>query len=136
MNYGQKEKMHEELEEIAEKFACMPQIVQYLQGLEREIRYYNCYEWGEGVTKERLLQKQQTLVRLIGEIDCVDLYILFYLREIRAGNRYKLRKALKEQYEAECKFEKEIYQMQEKFDICSIGNGCVHKLRRAREKKH
>ena len=128
-------KMHEVLEEIAEKFACMPQLVISFQGLEKEIRYYNCYEWEEGTTKERLLQKQQTLLKVAREIDVVDLQILFYLRALGGGNKYKLRKALKKQFKAECDFYNELYQTQEKFDICAVGEHREHKVSaRARKK--
>ncbi len=130
-----KKKMREVLAEIEEKFACVPQIVRYFQRLEMDIRYYNCYQWENGVTKERLLQKQQTLTRFVEQIDNVDLSILFYLRELGVGNRYKLRKMLKEQYEAQCNFYNELYQTQEKFDVCSVGERRAHKLERVREKK-
>ncbi len=130
-----KKKMREVLAEIEEKFACVPQIVRYFQRLEMDIRYYNCYQWENGVTKERLLQKQQTLTHFVEQIDNVDLSILFYLRELGIGNRYKLRKMLKEQYEAQCNFYNELYQTQEKFDVCSVGERRAHNLERVREKK-
>ena len=130
-----KKKMHEELEEIAEKFACMPELVKYFKGLEKKIRYYNRYIWEEGVTKERLLQKQKTLMEFVKEIDGGDLQILFYLRFIKVGGKYKMLKVLKERYQAECNYCNELYQTQEKFDVCAAGEGCELKMVRARREK-
>ena len=130
-----KKKMHEELEEIEEKFACVPQLAYYFQQLEKEIRYYNCYQWEEGVTQERLVEKQQTMMALVGKIDHIDLHILFYLRALGTASRYKLRKVLKKQYKAQADFQNELLQTQENFDICAIGEGRKHKVQHARVKK-
>ena len=128
-------KMREALAEIEEKFACVPQLAYYFQRLEKEIRYYNCYEWEEGVTQERLVEKQQTMMALVGEIDHIDLHILFYLRALGTASRYKLRKVLKKQYKVQADFQNELLQTQENFDICAIGEGRKHKVQHARVKK-
>ena len=131
-----KKKMREVLAEIEEKFACMPELVRYFQGLERKIRYYNRYQWKEeGVTKEKLLKKYEALTALVKEVDGVDLQILFYLRSLKGGGRFSMLKVLKERYQAECNYYNELVQTQENFDICAIGEGRKHKVQHARVKK-
>ena len=117
-------------------FACMPELVRYFQGLERKIRYYNRYIWEEGVTKEKLLKKYEALTALVKEVDGVDLQILFYLRSLKGGGRFSMLKVLKERYQAECNYYNELYQTQEKFDICVLGEEGVLKMLCARNKKH
>ena len=128
-------KIQEAFAEIEEKFACMPELVKYFKGLEKKIRYYNRYIWGEGVTKERLLQKQKALTEFVKQIDGGDLQILFYLRFIKVGGKYKMLKVLKERYQAECNYCNELDQTQEKFDVCALGEGCELKMVRARREK-
>ena len=88
--------------------------------MEREIRYYNRYRWGEQTTKEGLIKKRDELLEVVKSIDNVDLTILFYLRKLDGLNKYKMARMLRELYRAQCDFKNELYQTDEYTDILRV----------------
>ncbi len=117
----QTKKFKEVLLEIEGKFGCMPELSSLFQQLEREIRYYNRYCWGEQTTKEKLIKKRDELLAVVKSIDNIDLTILFYLRNLDGLNKYKMARMLRELYRSQCDFKNELYQTDEYADILGAG---------------
>ena len=53
-----KKTMKECFAEIEEMFPYIPEMVRIFQKYEREIRYYNRYDWCACTTKEKLIEKR------------------------------------------------------------------------------
>lgn len=98
----QKKKMREELQEIQEEFACSPDLASFFCSLEKRIRYFNCYEWKNGLTKEDLEKEREIYYALMRNLDVYDLKILFYVHNLRGWIPQQFLHVLREQYQSQC----------------------------------
>ena len=81
----QKKKLQEELQEIRDKFSTTPQLGEIFANIERNLRYYNRYEWEEGVTKEAMEEQRDALLETLASVNIYDLKILYYIRRLEGG---------------------------------------------------
>ena len=98
----QKKKMKDELKEIEEKFAFSPKLAQIFCGIEKDLRYFNRYEWEKGLTKEDLIKEKEIYLDLVKNLSLWDLKILFYVHNMRGWLPQQFFRALKEQYQSQC----------------------------------
>ena len=115
-----KKKLQEELQEIEEKFAIMPKLAEYFVNIERLLRYYNCYEWEEGVTKEAVIVKRDALLETLARLNAYDLKILYYIRHLEGWRGGKFYRLLRELYQKQCNLLNELHQTDEFQDPVGI----------------
>ena len=98
----QKKKWKDELKEIEEKFAFAPDLAKLFCGLEKKIRFFNRYEWEEGLTQEKLFKEKEKYLSVIRNLDVWDLKILFYVHNLRGWLPQQFFRVLREQYQSQC----------------------------------
>ena len=98
--------MKKEYEEIERKFAGMPRLQGFFKEYERRIANYDKYEWKEGVTKEKMIKKRDTLMEIAEELSFKDLLIHYYLKKINTFGWFMLKEKLQKVYAAECELKK------------------------------
>ena len=113
--------MKEVLKEIEDTFQGMPELQRLFKKYEREIRFYNCYNWNEVTTKERLIKKRDELLRIAKTLGARELFILYYIKHIETFGQFTLVKMLRELYLSQCNFKNKFYNTDEYVDILEIG---------------
>ena len=119
----QKKKMQEELQGIKEKFSATPNWGVFFSNVERILRYYNCYEWEEGVSKEAITAQRDALLETLQRVDVYELKILYYIQNLQGWRAEKFFRLLKKQYKQQCDFLNALYQTDEFFDFVGMGFG-------------
>ena len=114
-------KMKDCFAEIEGMFPSIPEMVRIFQGYEREIRYYNRYDWCETTTKEKLIEKRDIFLDIVKKLDNVDLLILFYIKNTDGLGKLRMMKILRDMYNAQCKFKNALCGRNEHIDILEIG---------------
>ena len=84
------------------EFESFPILQKFLQGTDREIRWFKPDSWKQGTTREKLVKRQQTLLDTAQKITAFDVIILFYIYNLKIP-RLILKRALEEEYRAQCK---------------------------------
>ena len=97
-----KKTMKEELKEMEERFVFFPNLAKSFCNLERELRYFNRYEWENGIIKEDLVKERETYLNVLKNLDLWDLRILFYVHHIRGWIPQQFVKVLQTQYRSQC----------------------------------
>lgn len=97
-----KKTMRDELNEIGEKFALCPNLAKIFCNLERELRYFNSYEWENGITREDLEKEREIYLKVLTNLDLWDLRILFYVHNLRGWLPQQFFHVLKAQYQSQC----------------------------------
>ena len=98
----EKKTMREELAEIEEKFTFCPSLMETFLGMERDLRYFNRYEWKDGITKEDLIKERDIYLKVLKNIDLWDLRILFYIHNLRGWFTQNFYQTLKMQFQSQC----------------------------------
>lgn len=101
-------------------FACFPELKRVFEYYDREIRFYNRYQWGEGATKERLIEKRDRLFALAKNLGNQDLLILYYLKSVRGISNSRLLYYLQNLYQAETELYSALRQESEVYDVMKI----------------
>lgn len=114
-------KMKDCFMEIEKMFPSMPEMVRIFQKFEREIRYYNRYDWCAYTTKEKLIEKRNAFLELVKKLDNIDLLILFYIQHTDGLGKLRTVKLLRNIYIAQCEFKNELCGKNEHVDILEIG---------------
>ena len=114
-------RMKDSFAEIEKMFPAIPEMVRIFQKYEREIRYYNLYDWCEGTTKEKLIQKRDILLEIVKKLDNIDLLILFYIKNTSGLGKLRTVKILREMYCTQCRLQNELCGKNECMDILEIG---------------
>lgn len=110
----------EEKKEWEIAFACFPELKRVFAYYDKEICHYNCYQWEEGATKERLIQKRDRLFALAKNLGNQDLLILYYLKSVRGISNSRFLYYLQNLYQAETELYSALRQEGEKYDIMKI----------------
>ncbi len=113
--------MKEAFQEIEDMFRGIPEWTRVFQQYERDIRYYNRYNWDNYTTKERLIQKRNELLELAKSLDNRHLLILYYIENTDGLGVYRVLDLLREYYRAQCKFKNQISKNGEYMDILEVG---------------
>ena len=116
-----KKKMQDCFAEIEGMFPRIPEMVRIFQQYEREIRYYNRYDWCETTTKEKLIEKRDIFLEIVKKLDNIDLLILFYIKNTDGLGKLRMVKILRDMYNAQCKFKNALCGRNEYIDIMEIG---------------
>ena len=116
----QKKKLQEELQEIRDKFSTTPQLGEIFANIERNLRYYNRYEWEEGVTKEAMEEQRDALLETLASVNIYDLKILYYIRRLEGWRVEKFFRLLKKQYQQQCDFLNALHKTDEFHDPVGI----------------
>ena len=127
----QKKKLKDELREMEEKFAFAPDLAKLFCNLEKKIRFFNRYEWEEGLTQENLLKEKETYFSVIRNLDVWDLRILFYVHNLRGWLPQQFFRVLSAQYQSQCDLLNYLYQTDENTDVFS----CSHAIKLKRKEK-
>lgn len=117
----QEKKMKEALEEIEDMFRGIPEWTRIFQQYERDIRYYNRYEWNEYTTKEKFIQKRDELLEMAKRLSNRHLLILYYVEHIEWLGTYRILNMLRKAYRAQCDFKNKLSNTDEHVDILEIG---------------
>ena len=113
--------MKEALQEIEETFQGIPELQRLFKKYEKEIRFYNRYNWNEVTTKERLIKKRDELLRIVKTLGARELFILYYIKHIDTFGQCTLVKMLRDLYSSQCNFKNKFYSTDEYVDILEIG---------------
>ena len=76
--------------------------------MDRKIKYYRLYD--KEASKEDLIKERELLFKIAQKIDLRDLWILYYICNIKSLGKSRALKNLKSFYNAERKFFKETFQ--------------------------
>ena len=117
----EQKKMKEYFAEIEKMFFGIPEVVRIFQMYEREIRYYNLYNWCEETTKEKLIKKRDVLLDIVKKLNHVDILILFYIKNIDGLGTFYMLRCLRDMYNAQCQFNNELFGNNEHIDISKVG---------------
>ena len=117
----QEKTMKEAFQEIEDMFRGIPELVRVFQQYERDIRYYNRYNWNADTTKEKLIQKRNELLELAKNLDNRDLMILYYIENTDGLGSYRALNILRDYYRAQCKFKNQISKNEEYVDVLEVG---------------
>lgn len=101
-------------------FTCFPELKRVFAYYDKEIRFYNRYQWEEGATKERLIQKRDLLFALAKNLGNQDLLILYYLKSVRGISNSRFLYYLQNLYQAETELYSALRQEGEKYDVMKI----------------
>ena len=114
-------KMKEAFQEIEEMFQGIPELQNLFKKYERDIRFYNRYNWNEATTKEKLIKKRDDLLQIAKTMGACELFILYYIKHMQTFGRFTLVKMLRELYVSQCNFKNKFYNTNEHEDILEIG---------------
>ena len=129
----EKGKKQEEKEwEVA--FACFPELKRVFEYYDKQIRFYNCYKWEEGVTKEMLIQKRDRLFALAKNLGNQDLLILYYLKSVQGISNSRFLYYLQNLYQAETDLYSALRQESEGYDVMKI-TPCGYKGGRGKKRE-
>ena len=113
--------MKEAMQEIEEMFYGIPELQNLFKKYERDIRFYNRYNWNEITTKEKLIQKRDELLQIAKTMGACELFILYYIKHMDTFGRFTLVKMLRELYVSQCNFKNKFYNTDEYVDILEVG---------------
>ena len=113
--------MKEAMQEIEEMFYGIPELQNLFKKYERDIRFYNRYNWNEITTKEKLIQKRDELLQIAKTMGACELFILYYIKHMQTFGRFTIVKMLRELYVSQCNFKNKFYNTNEYEDILEIG---------------
>ncbi|MBQ9113858.1 MAG: hypothetical protein IJY05_02935 [Clostridia bacterium] len=100
-----------------ENFEKLQRLFDYL---DRDIRYAHLTHKNDGIDKETLVRRRETLRKTAESITCIDLYILFYLKHVERISETSVWHALQEEYRAQCKRKNLLLNTEEFFDPLSV----------------
>lgn len=81
--------------------AQFPALKRAFKHYDRQIRFFNSYEWEEGVTKEKLIKRRDVLFDLATNLGSQDLILLYYIKHLRGISAWTLLRRLQNLYQAE-----------------------------------
>ncbi len=109
--------------EKKEFFKDSPYLQKFFKSLERKIKEFNSYEWNEYTTRENLIQKRDTFLKIAQTLNEFDLYILFYAKNLDHLGKLGLLKILKKVYQSKCNLHNTLQQKSVLIDPALIGEG-------------
>ena len=87
---------------------------------DRQICYYNRYEWEEGITKEILIRKRDAFLELVKGLGNKELMLLYYVRHVRGISLDRLLCLLQNLYQAEQELYCTLQQKEAYFDPMKV----------------
>ena len=131
----QEKKMKDAFAEIEGMFHAIPEWDRVFKQYERDIRYYNRFEWNRITTKERLIEKRDALLQTAKALDNRDLLILYYIRNIRFLGVQNALRLLRDIYGAQCALQNEGLEEEKYVDVMRVGQHCGLKIIPKSQKK-
>lgn len=108
--------MKKDIKERETLFEDLPELKRVFEYYERQIRFYNRYEWAEGITKEMLIRKRDSFLEIVKGLGNKDLMLLYYVRHMRGISIDRLLRLLQNLYQAEQELYSECKQKEDYFD--------------------
>ena len=131
----QEKKMKDAFAEIEDMFHAIPEWDRVFKQYERDIRYYNRFEWNRITTTERLIEKRDALLQTAKALDNRDLLILYYIRNIRFLGVQNALRLLRDIYGAQCALQNEGLEDEKYVDVMRVGQHCGLKIIPKSQKK-
>ena len=99
----------------------IPEWQRLFQDMDKRIRLFDAYRWNGYTTKENLTKKRDEMLKIVKQLDNIDLHVLYYIYHIRGISKRSLFDMLQKLYLAECEFFNGLFKTTEYVDIFLIG---------------